>query len=120
MNSGISSSSGMNLNQALPSARRRVVVQGALLAGMAALAGAAALGPPPAPPLTYAQDMSRQLPSQSLGGEGIELSLPFAGLWQAGNSPARQVPTHVPHFSGAIWPPSCWVSGRVCSSCWGC
>lgn len=39
-------------------------------------------------------DMAGALPPRSSGGQEIELSLPFAGLWLAGNSPARRVPSH--------------------------
>jgi murein DD-endopeptidase MepM/ murein hydrolase activator NlpD len=38
--------------------------------------------------------MAGELPSRSPGGREIELSLPFSGLWLAGNSPARRVPSH--------------------------
>jgi hypothetical protein len=37
--------------------------------------------------------MTERLPSQSPPPE-ITLSLPFAGLWMARNSPARRVPSH--------------------------
>ena len=50
--------------------------------------------PASATALTYADDMSGKLPSRSSGAQEIELSLPFAGLWRAGNSPARRVPSH--------------------------
>ncbi|MFF2412441.1 peptidoglycan DD-metalloendopeptidase family protein [Streptomyces sp. NPDC058092] len=33
-------------------------------------------------------------PSQGPGGQGVELSMPFTGLWRARNSPARKVPSH--------------------------
>ena len=38
--------------------------------------------------------MTGVLPSRSSGAQEIELSLPFAGLWRAGNSPARRVPSY--------------------------
>jgi len=43
---------------------------------------------------TYAEDMTGEFLSRSSGAQEIELSLPFAGLWLARNSPARRVPSH--------------------------
>jgi Peptidase family M23 len=42
----------------------------------------------------YGEDMAGELPSWGSGDQEIELSLPFAGLWRAKNSPARRVPSH--------------------------
>lgn len=43
---------------------------------------------------TYGEDMTGEFHSRSAGGQEVELSLPFAGLWLAKNSPARRVPSH--------------------------
>lgn len=44
--------------------------------------------------LSYAENMAGELPSRGSGTQEIEVSLPFAGLWLARNSPARRVPSH--------------------------
>lgn len=44
--------------------------------------------------LTYAEAMGGRTPSQGPGVPGVEISLPFTGLWRARNSPARRVPSH--------------------------
>ncbi len=38
--------------------------------------------------------MAERLPSRGSGNREIVISLPFAGLWLARNSPARRVPSH--------------------------
>jgi Peptidase family M23 len=42
----------------------------------------------------YAVSMAERLPSRSTEIREIVISLPFAGLWLARNSPARRVPSH--------------------------
>ncbi|HEV7625644.1 MAG TPA: M23 family metallopeptidase [Streptomyces sp.] len=44
--------------------------------------------------LTYDGAMAGDLPAQSSGGQGIQVSLPFTGMWRVENSPARRVPSH--------------------------
>jgi Peptidase family M23 len=44
--------------------------------------------------LAYAASMTERLPSQSSMTREVVISLPFAGMWLARNSPARRVPSH--------------------------
>ncbi|WP_435107232.1 M23 family metallopeptidase [Nocardiopsis synnemataformans] len=44
--------------------------------------------------MAYLESMVGDSPSQSSGDRGIEVSLPFTGLWRVENSPARRVPSH--------------------------
>ena len=46
------------------------------------------------PGLAYAIAMAERMPSRSSVNREIVISLPFAGLWLARNSPARRVPSH--------------------------
>ncbi|WP_246531008.1 M23 family metallopeptidase [Streptomyces bathyalis] len=63
---------------------RRLFVARTVAVGATALAGV----------LTYDEAMASELPSQSPGDGGIEVSLPFTGRWRVENSPARRVPSH--------------------------
>jgi hypothetical protein len=38
--------------------------------------------------------MAGELPAPGSGAQGVEVSLPFTGLWRTENSPARRVPSH--------------------------
>lgn len=44
--------------------------------------------------MAYVGSMVGETPSQNFEDHGIEVSLPFTGLWKVENSPARRVPSH--------------------------